>query len=162
MISLKAILFPTDFSPFADHALKYAASFAKEYGAKLHILHVIEDLTNVSYFEVFQVPLPANFLRDVEAMAQKQMDDLMGRDILDGLQVEPMMRRGVPYVEILAAAAELEIDLITIATHGRTGLQQIIFGSTAEKVVRNAPCPVLSIRHPEHDFVLAEQNTAQG
>ncbi len=161
MINLKTILFPTDFSTFSDHALKYAVSFATEYGAKLHILHVIEDLTNVSYFEVFQVPLPANFMRDVEAMAQKQMDDLLGKDILKGLEVEPLMRRGVPYVEILAAAAELEIDLITIATHGRTGLQQMLFGSTAEKVVRKAPCPVLSIRHPEHDFILAGRNAPQ-
>ena len=154
MISLTKILFPTDFSPFADHALTYAVSFAREYEAKLYVVHVIEDLTNVSYFEVFQVPMPANFMEDMEARTQGQMDDLLARDDLKGLETESLIRRGVPFVEILRTAAELEADMITIATHGRTGLQQMLFGSTAEKVVRKAPCPVLSIRHPEHEFVM--------
>jgi len=74
--------------------------------------------------------------------------------MLEGIEKESIIRRGVPFVEILTAAGELKVDLITIATHGRTGLQQVLFGSTAEKVVRKAPCPVLSIRHPEHDFVM--------
>lgn len=154
MIRLERILFPTDFSSFADHALAYGASFAKEYKAKLYVLHVIEDLTSVPYFEVFQVPIPADFIKDVEAMAGRQMAELADRDVLQGVEAETMIRRGVPFVEILTAAKELEIDMITIATHGRTGLQQMLFGSTAEKVVRKAPCPVLSIRHPEHEFVM--------
>ena len=154
MIDMKRILLPTDFSPFADHALTYAISFAKEYDAKLFLLHVIEDLVSVSYFEVFQAPLPANFIEDVAAMAKKQVVELAARDELKGVETETLMRRGVPFMEILSVAAELEIDMITIATHGRTGLKQMLFGSTAEKVVRKAPCPVLSIRHPEHEFVM--------
>ena len=154
MIEMKQILMPTDFSPFAAHALKYAASFAQEYGAKLYVLHVIEDLAHVSYFEVFQVPMPATFMQDVEAKARAEMDKLMADPMLEGIEKESIIRRGVPFVEILTAAGELKVDLITIATHGRTGLQQVLFGSTAEKVVRKAPCPVLSIRHPEHEFVM--------
>jgi len=154
MINLKKLLFPTDFSPFADHALMYALSFAKEYEAKLYVVHVIEDLTHVSYFEVFQVPMPANFMEDMEARTKAQMDELLAQDNFAGIDAEGLIRRGVPFVEILKTAAELEVDMITIATHGRTGLQQMLFGSTAEKVVRKAPCPVLSIRHPEHEFVM--------
>ena len=154
MINLKKILLPTDFSPFADHALTYAVSFAKEYDAKLYILHVIEDLAHVSYFEVFQVPMPANFIQDVEASAKAQIDKLLARDTLADIDKECVIRRGVPFVEILRAAAALEVDMIIIATHGRSGLKQMFFGSTAEKVVRKAPCPVLSIRHPQHEFVM--------
>ncbi len=154
MIEIRRILYPTDFSPSAEHALPYAASFAKEYGAKLFVLHVVEDLTNVAYFEVFQTPLPANFLKDVEALAQKQMDELLKRDQLKGLDVQGVLRRGAPHVEILTAAVELQADLIVIATHGHSALQQVLFGSTAEKVVRKAPCPVLSIRHPDQKFVM--------
>ena len=154
MIKMNRILFPTDFSPFAEHALKYAVSFAKEFEAKLYVLHVIEDLAHISYFEVFQVPLPANLLEDVQAKSHAQMDALMASESLAGIDAESIIRRGSPFVEILGTATELKVDLITIATHGRTGLQQVLFGSTAEKVVRKAPCPVLSIRHPEHEFVM--------
>ena len=107
-----------------------------------------------SYFEVFQVPLPANFADDVEAMAKEQMAELATKPELQDIEAETLLRRGVPFIEILDVAREQEIDLITIATHGRTGLQQMLFGSTAEKVVRKAPCPVLSIRHPEHEFIM--------
>lgn len=154
MINIRKILLPTDFSSFAEHALDYAVSFAKEYDAKLYILHVIEDLAHVSYFEVFQVPMPANFIQDVEASAKAQIDKLLACDTLADVDKECVIRRGVPFVEILRASAELQVDMIIIATHGRSGLQQMFFGSTAEKVVRKAPCPVLSIRHPEHEFVM--------
>lgn len=153
-VQIKRILFPTDFSEFACHALKYAISFAREYEAKLFIIHVVEEFANASYFDVLQVPLPPNLFSDIEERAKRQLTQLVASDQFKGLEVETAVMRGVPFVEIVEFAREKEIDLITIATHGRTGLKHAIFGGTADKVVRKAPCPVLSVKHPEHEFVM--------
>jgi nucleotide-binding universal stress UspA family protein len=153
-MQIRRILLPTDFSEFANHALKYAVTFARECGSKLYLLHVVEEFAHASYFDVLQVPLPPNLFSDIEERAKRQLADLAASEALKGLEVEIVVTRGVPFVEIVEFAREKGVDLITIATHGHSGLKHALFGSTAEKVVRKAPCPVLSVKHPEHEFVM--------
>jgi len=152
MIRMKTILHPTDFSETSKHALNYAISFAQEYGAKLHILHVIEEITSSLYFDMLQAPPLAKLMEDIEAQARKALEDIVPQEARGTIQVEYVTRKGVPFLEIIRYAQETDADMIICGTHGRTGLKHALFGSVAEKVVRKAPCPVLSVRHPEHRF----------
>ena len=90
---------------------------------------------------------------DMEENRQKEMEEFIEREVTDAsIKIEKSIRHGRPFLEIIQAAKDESVDLIVIATHGRGGLEHVLFGSTAEKVVRKAPCPVLSIRLPGHDF----------
>ena len=152
MIKIDKILFPTDFSDHSSHAFKYALSFAKEYGAELVMLHVVEDVQYLANAYMFDVPMMPSFA-DMEGSRSKEMDELIEREVADStIKIEKSIRHGRPFVEIIQAARELDADLIVIATHGRGGFEHMLFGSTAEKVVRKAPCPVLSIRMPGTSF----------
>jgi nucleotide-binding universal stress UspA family protein len=153
MIALKTILFPTDFSDFSLYALDYAASFARQYGAKLVLMHVVDVfLTDPAYFAPY-VPDRRMFV-DFEKKSRERLEEIAKTKVPAGIPVEIVVKQGRAFVEIVREAREREVDLVVIATHGRTGLSHAMFGSTAEKVVRKAPCPVLSIRHPEHEFVM--------
>lgn len=153
MIIVKNILLPTDFSPCAKHALQYALSLATLFKAKLHILYVVPKM-NVSIsaggvmYPVFKV------YEDMEEKAKKKMHHLIPKRFLEQIEINNIIVRGTPYVEIIKVAKKQNIDLITIATHGRTGISHTLMGSTAERVVRKAPCPVLTIKHPELEFVI--------
>ncbi|NQU08466.1 MAG: universal stress protein [Candidatus Abyssubacteria bacterium] len=152
MIKIEKILFPTDFSEHSKHAFTYALSFAKEYGARLYMLHVIEDVQYLANAYMFDVPMMPSFA-DMEQNRQKEMEEFIEREVADAsVSVEKVIKHGRPFVEIIQMAREENVDLIVIATHGRGGLEHVLFGSTAEKVVRKAPCPVLSIRLPGHEF----------
>ncbi len=158
MITINKILMPTDFSDFSKHALKYAESFASQYRAKLYLLHVISDIPDFSAFYLKHFPLEnineEEICREVENRVRSEMERLISEDIKENIEVEPAVVVGVPSLEIINFAKEKSIDLIVIATHGRTGLKHVLFGSTAEKVVRGSPCPVMTVRHPEHEFIL--------
>ncbi|MDN3513663.1 MAG: universal stress protein [Candidatus Brocadia sp.] len=152
MIKIEKILFPTDFSACSKHALKYALDIALERGAKLYILHVIPKLnipvgTGGLTFSV------SKLYSDMEREAKKNIYRLVPKRFMEKIKVENIIVRGTPFLEINKAAKKYDIDLITIATHGRTGLSHALLGSTAEKVVRTAPCPVLCVRYPEREFV---------
>jgi nucleotide-binding universal stress UspA family protein len=154
MIKIDKILFPTDFSEHSEHALSYALSFAKEYGAKVHVLHVIEDVQYLANAYMFDVPVMPSFA-DIEQSRLKEMQEFIERVITDPtIEIEKTIKRGRPFIEIIRTAREEDVDLIVIATHGRSGLEHVLFGSVAEKVVRKAPCPVLSIRRPGHAFTM--------
>jgi nucleotide-binding universal stress UspA family protein len=153
MISIKKILCPIDFSDFSLYALTYAVSFAQRYKAKLLLLHVVDVfLHDPAYFAPY-VPDRSMF-DDFEKKAAARLEEVRKKNIPAGMEAELIVRTGRAFVEIVRAAKEKEADMIVIATHGRTGLSHAMFGSTAEKVVRKAPCPVLSIKHPEHEFVM--------
>jgi nucleotide-binding universal stress UspA family protein len=153
MITIKKILWPTDFSDFSFYALNYAVSFAKQCKAKLLILHVVDVfLHDPAYFAPY-VPDRSMF-DDFEKKAQARLEEVVRKRIPAGIETEAIVRAGRAFAEIVRAAKEKEADMIVIATHGRSGLSHAMFGSTAEKVVRKAPCPVLSIKHPEHEFVM--------
>ncbi len=152
MIKIEKILFPTDFSEHSKHAFSYALSFAKEYGAKLYMLHVIEDVQYLANAYMFDVPIMPSF-SDMEQSRLKEMQEFIDREVSDPtMEIEKLIRHGRPFIEIIQVAREEKVDLIVTATHGRGGLEHVVFGSTAEKVVRKAPCPVLSIRLPGHEF----------
>ncbi len=148
-MNVKKILFPTDFSEGSDNALPYAADMAKHYGAKLYLLHVIQDVEATGWY-VPHVSLDELY-KDMEKNAAKELGRY-GLEEFRGLKdIERIVVKGRPYEEILRFARENKADLIVIGTHGRKGLDRVIFGSTAEKVVRDAPCPVLSVRLPGHE-----------
>jgi nucleotide-binding universal stress UspA family protein len=89
-----------------------------------------------------------------EKKGQEEALNRLTADLIrQGIDAEPVFVTGRTYMEIVDKAKELEVDLITLATHGRTGLSHLVFGSTAEKIIRLAPCPVLTVKHPEHEFV---------
>jgi len=153
MINLKRILVPTDFSDHSRSALRYGAAFADKFGAELYLLHVFQDLS-VSQPEAVTVGSPIVApLEQFMAAAQTSLERLIQDNKLTGLQVRPEVRAGIPFDEIVQFAVDKDIDLIVMGTHGRGWLAHVLLGSVTEKVVRKAPCPVLTVRHPEHEFL---------
>jgi universal stress protein A len=153
MIEINRILLPTDFSEYSAAARKYACAFAEQFRAELHLLHVIHDLAPLVPEPGIVIPPPADYLRDIELNAQAMLERAVDAQWAAGKKIVRVVRQGPPFLEIIRYAREANIDLIVIGTHGRTGLVHVLMGSVAEKVVRKAPCPVLSVRHPEHEFV---------
>lgn len=147
MLSIRRILFPTDFSEPAEHAWPYALTFAQEFGAEVHMVHVIAPLPRVT--EAYAVNLdPERMTQSMTAEANAFMDRQVEAAKSSGLIFRREVRVGVDFREIIDYAVKHDIDLIVMATHGRTGLAHVLLGSVAEKVVRKAPCPVLTIKHP--------------
>lgn len=148
MIALKHILLPTDFSDASMNALRYARAFAENFQATIHLLHVI-DLSFVAAWEGYA---PAIVREDVERHARQRLEQLLADAPV--LPVQRTVVDGAPFVEIVRYARARNIDLIVMGTHGRGPVAHMLLGSVAEKVVRKAPCPVLTVRHPEHEFVM--------
>ena len=175
MIALQRILVPTDFSETSDAAVKYGVALARGFSAKLYLLHVAvrHDLelilerqrviqTGVSEAPATKVPL------GLDELIQNAEHELLGKILTEQeakeLRTEYVLRAsglGGPYVEIVRYAKEHDIDLIVMGTHGRGFMAHMLMGSVAEKVVRKAPCPVLTVRHPEHEFVMPEEAAGQ-
>jgi nucleotide-binding universal stress UspA family protein len=147
-MEIKKILFPTDFMEDSAKAVEYSVDLAKKYDAQLFIVHVIYEVTKASGLYVPHVTLDEVY---------KKMEDEANKEIkrayieaLRGFQnVEFRVFKGIPYEEIIKFADENDMDIIVIGTHGRKGLDRLFFGSTAEKVVKNAHCPVLTVRTKE-------------
>ncbi len=146
MIKIKKILYPTDFSEPSKVALEYAAELAKQFGAELEILHVMFDETQVVSFYLPQVTMQS-LSTDIETGSAKQLDEFIkSQPVLKGVNYTTKLIKGTPFIEITKHAKDTAADMIVIGTHGRTGLDHVLFGSTAEKVVRKAPCPVFTVR----------------
>jgi nucleotide-binding universal stress UspA family protein len=156
MLAIKTILHPTDFSESSKYAMTYAISFAEEFQAKLVLLHVIEEISSALYFDMLQAPPLTQLMVNIEKQARQALDEVLPPELRGKLPAEYVLRKGVPFVEILHCAGEMKADMIVLGTHGRTGLKHALFGSVAEKVVRKAICPVLSVRHPHQKFVMPE------
>lgn len=153
MIALRRILLPTDFSPWSGHATRYACAFAEQFNAELHILHVLEE--HVSVVPEFGMGLVVpERLEESRMLAEQALDRVLEPGWANGRQVVKVLRQGTPFVETVQYAREQEIDLIVLTTHGRTGLAHALMGSVAERIVRKSPCPVLTIRPTEHQFVM--------
>jgi nucleotide-binding universal stress UspA family protein len=149
MLAIKTILQPTDFSKGSDHAFQVACSLARDYGARLIIVHVAA-LPALASLETVLMPLA-----DVDwKPLRKKLDDLRPRD--PNVQVEHWLVGGDPASEILKAARDAKADLIVTGTRGRTGLGRLLMGSVAEQVVRNAPCPVVTVRARFREMEAAE------
>ncbi len=153
MIKLAKILYPTDFSDLSLVALKYAKSFAKQYGAQLHCISVVDE--GYQYWLALGpegVPMAIDIDQLIESH-RKRMSEFVAEHLSDVDGLITKVITGKPFVEIVEYAKEQAIDMIVLATHGRSGLSHILLGSVAERVVRKAPCPVLTCRPGEHEFV---------
>ncbi|MCL5267715.1 MAG: universal stress protein [Bacteroidetes bacterium] len=152
-VSLKKILVPQDFSDYSLHALKYAITFAELFKSELIILHIVEPIVYPADFSFGQVSIPA-MEEEIRKHSEEQLSELLSKEVPEGIKATPMIRVGKPFIEIVEVAKAENADLIVISSHGRTGMDHVLFGSTADKVVRKAPCPVLTIRPHEHEFVV--------
>lgn len=148
-MEIKKILFAADFSEGSSNSLPYAVDLAKRYGAKLYLVHVIYDIAKTSGSYVPHVSLDELY-KEMETNAKAELEKVYIEEMKACKDVEHVVLKGTPYEEISRFAEENKIDLIVIGTHGRKGLDRMLFGSTAEQVVRHAPCPVLTVRLPKH------------
>jgi len=152
MIDLKSILVPTDFSDTSIVAVRYGAALARAFNAKLCLLHVVH--------ETFSDDLIAAATLGMLDMAKQGARDRLARILTlqeeRALKPEYVVRSGAPGIEIVEYAKEHSVDLIVAATRGRGAVAHMLEGSVAERLLRKAPCPVLIVRHPEHEFVQPE------
>jgi len=152
-IRLQKILLPTDFSNYSAAATKYACELATKFDAELHLLHTLE--THLSSTPEFGMGLALpKYITESRAAAEKALAGVLDPKWLEGRTVFKTVVEGSPKTEIIQYARKQNIDLIVLATHGRTGLPHVIMGSVAETVVRTAPCPVLTVRPEGHQFVM--------
>lgn len=151
MGEIKKILFATDFSENSEHAFSYALSLAKKFGAKIDVLHVIHELADMTGFYVPHISFDV-MEKEMEDAAQENMRRFADEHIKGMADYEIHTRRGKPFVEIIKAAGDFDSDIIIMGTHGKSGIDHVLFGSTAEKVVRKSPIPVLTIRIREKQF----------
>ncbi len=148
-MEIRSILLPTDFSDCAGYAISFATSLARQMGASVLCLHVVEPIVPAVGFTPMAEPLPVGDMNDqLEDSATRELPKIIGRPEFEGLRVEEAIAHGEAAAEIVRVAEERGIDLIVISSHGRAGLGRILFGSTAESVVRHAPCPVLVVKPP--------------
>ncbi len=153
MIALKQLLVATDFGEAADAALLYGRELAGRFGASLHVLHVADNIYLRAYGPEPPVILPT-LQNDVEEAARKRLADLLIDSDRSGPPTTPVViTSSAPAFAIVDYARDNNIDLVVMGTHGRKALAHVMMGSVAERVVRMAPCPVLTVRHPEHEFV---------
>ncbi len=153
MININKILIPTDFSETAQAATQYAVELAKKFNAKLYLLHVIEDpIVYMPMFESYALPPKEDF----ENFAKTRLENWILDEDKVGLDVETSWVHGNPFVDILKFGKRESVDLIVVGTHGRSFTAHLLLGSVAEKVVRKASCPVLTVRAKGHQFIHPE------
>jgi universal stress protein A len=153
MITLKQILVATDFGEPADNAMTYGRHFARAFSATLHVVHVVNDLATAA--PLSEVPMDLTKVQaQLTAEAQASLDALVTDDDRRSLDVRPIILTSAsPARAILDYAREVHADIIIVGTHGRGGLAEFFLGSVAQKIVRSAPCPVLTVRTNEREFV---------
>lgn len=150
------IVAATDFSEDSKLALSFAEELARKFSADLIVLHVDQPLAPVMMTPelgpAMDVGAMGRIAEEQRLLAQRELDKIAGRLRDGGLKVKSMLKVGSPFLEILHTAQNEGADLIVLGTHGRTGLAHVLMGSVAERVVQKAPCPVLTIRHPDRKF----------
>lgn len=150
MKSIEKILVATDFSEYSEEACEYAITLARKFDASLTVLHVINEPVDLRGFYVPHITFE-ELEKEISEGAVKMLEKFCSENMADFTRYEKEVVAGVPYEEIVKLAVEKGVSMIIIGTHGRTGLDHIIFGSTAERVVRTSPCPVLTIRLAQSD-----------
>ena len=156
MISIKNILVPTDFSDASSIALRYGKEFATTFGATLHVAHVVEEvvLDYYAWTSGGMAPALSGVRADMEQSSNLMLDKFLTPEEQAACHAKLITLTGSPFVEIVRYARTNDIDLIVIGTHGRGAIAHMLLGSVAERVVRKAPCPVLTVRPEEHEFVM--------
>ncbi len=153
---IKKVLVPIDFSDYSKSSLRYAVNFAKKFNAEIYLIYVVEPVIYPPDFSMGQIAIPS-VNAEWDERAREELKNLAKTEIPEGVKVKTILKNGKPFLEIIDTALEENIDLIIIATHGHSGVEHILFGSTAEKVVRKAPCPVLTLREPIKGFMFKDE-----
>jgi nucleotide-binding universal stress UspA family protein len=157
MITLKKILVPTDFGEAADAALTYARALARSFEASIDVVYVAEDASARLFAGEIYVGVPPTLQKDIEDAARRELDKRLIDNDPHPLAVRPVvLASNAPAQTIVQYAKEMDIDLIVMGTHGRGPMAHLLMGSVAERVVRLAGCPVMVVRHPEHEFVVPD------
>lgn len=154
MIALNRIVVPTDFSDYGRLAVQYAAAFAEQFASELHLLHVIDDYFSLAPEARLMLPNREQYLHDREVSAVSELRGVHAAEASKIRNVVESASVGQPFVEIVRYARKNSADLIVMGSHGRTGLTHALLGSVAERVIRKANCPVLTVRPDQHRFVM--------
>jgi len=149
--NIRKILVPTDFSDFSQQAAFYAIELAQKFEAEVTLLYVLQDTVALFPEPGVSIPAPGNYVQELQESATSSLQRLREKFPAE-MNIATELRHGNPFVEILRCARDGQYDLIVIGTHGRSGLEHMLLGSVAEKVVRKASCPVLSVRPEDHEF----------
>ena len=157
MVEIERILVPTDFSAASAKAFTYGRALARLFGSSLELLHVIDahPFAGTPPAEGYVAEMPS-FSAELEKSARSSLARLAAETPTSDVSVHETLCWGRPHVEIARHAKEHHVDLIVMGTHGRGFVGHLLMGSVAERVVRTAPCPVLTVREREHDFVLSD------
>lgn len=154
MIKIKKILYPTDFSEYADHARMYVSEMAKAFDSKVVLMHTIQAPSHYEVAYNYELALnPDEIGEKRQKAADKKLNEIAQLIREEGVEVETMITLGSAFVDIVSTARKQEVDLVILSTHGWGFIKHVLMGSTAERVVRKAPCPVLTVRKEEHEFV---------
>lgn len=157
MITLRNVLVAVDFGGASETALAYGRELARMAGATLHVLHLVENVIAGAPGVDGYVADSASLQGEVEESARKQLDSMVTDEDRRTLAAKTVTTTSnSPALSIVSYARDAHIDLIIVGTHGRGGMAHLVMGSVAERVVRTAPCPVLTVRNPEHEFVLPD------
>ena len=157
MIAIKEILVATDFGPAADNALRYGEALGREFAARLHVVHVVPNVYATSMDGYGYAAIPPQVQDDIETAAQRHLRERVSEEDRRDLRAKmTLIKHSSPAVAIADYAKQHSIDLIVLGTHGRGAVAHVLLGNVAERVVRIAPCPVLTVRDPEHEFVLPD------
>ena len=154
MLSIKTVLVPTDFSDASETALNYGKAMAEAFGASLHLVHVMEDLLAHAWAAEVYVASAPNLREEIERESRLRLEAMLTEAERERLQARVALLSGNPFIEIIRYARTNDIDLIVMGTHGRGPIAHMLLGSVAEKVVRKSPCPVLTVRDAQHQFVM--------
>jgi len=147
-VGIRSILVPIDFSVHSKNALKYAVLMARQFGASIHLVYVVEPTIYPADLGFGQVVLPG-VEEELREKGGAELQALIGKEIGTTVRASWNVRTGNPHQEILREAEEKRVDLIVVATHGHSGVEHMLFGSTADRIVRHARCPVLTVRPQE-------------
>lgn len=158
---IQKILVPTDFSSSSRYAFSYAIDLNKLLHARIYLVHVLQDFTEFSEYSLSPTILPQLYM-EFEQYASKRLEEMVNTIVPTDMHCDTYILHGVPFYEIIQFAQNEHIELIIIGSHGRTGIKHVLFGNTADKVVKKAHCPVLTVRESDiqnESIPLAEDKT---
>jgi nucleotide-binding universal stress UspA family protein len=158
MLPIRTVLHPTDFSQHSNYAFRLACSLARDYGAHLIVLHALERPV-FAYSGVMTAPPPPSPWADERKAIEERLHWI--QPVHTGISIEHLLVEGDPAAVILQVAKEHDCDLILMGSHGRTGLGRLLMGSVAERVVRKASCPVLTVKTPQQPAPAIEESVAE-